>query len=57
MSVEAFLFYCRKVGLQMEDLEAIDIGMALNFIDEYVEFNKPENEKTRKATQEDFDNF
>jgi hypothetical protein len=33
------------------------IGMCLDFIDEYIEMNKPEKEKIRKASQSDFDVF
>jgi len=33
------------------------IGMCLDYIDEYIEMNKPDKEKSRKATQADFDKF
>ena len=33
------------------------LGMCLDFIEEFIEMNTPENEKTRKASQSDFDAF
>jgi hypothetical protein len=33
------------------------IGMCLDYIDEYLEMKKPPQEKTRKATQNDFNKF
>lgn len=33
------------------------IGMCIDFIDEFVEMNKPEKDKIRKASQSDFDTF
>lgn len=48
---------CKKVELDNGDLESMTIGMCLDYIDEYIEQNKPENEKTRQASQEDFDKF
>jgi len=33
------------------------IGMCLDFIEEFIEMNKPEKEKLRKASQSDFDGF
>lgn len=33
------------------------IGMCLDFIEEFVEMNKPEKDKIRKASQSDFDAF
>lgn len=41
----------------MDDLEEMSIGMCLDFIHEYVEMNKPAKDKTRKASQKDFDSF
>lgn len=31
--------------------------MCLDYVDEYIEQQKPEENKTKKATQKDFDNF
>lgn len=33
------------------------IGMCLDYIDEYIEMQKPDKEKSRKASQQDFDAF
>lgn len=33
------------------------IGMILDYINDYVEMQKPPEQKTRKAKQTDFDNF
>lgn len=38
-------------------MEVMDIGMCLDFIQEWVDSKRPESEKKRKATQNDFDNF
>ena len=38
-------------------MEVMDIGMCLDFIQEWVDAKRPEKEKQRKATQNDFDNF
>lgn len=48
---------CHKTKLTIADLEIMDIGMCLDYIDEYIDLITPENEKTREATQKDFDNF
>nr|WP_242691246.1 hypothetical protein [Cytobacillus praedii] len=56
-STDTFLVLCKKVGLAKDDLEDMTIGMCLDYIDEYIEMNKPDNEKTRRASQKDFDSF
>jgi hypothetical protein len=43
--------------LNKADLEDMTIGMCLDFIEEFIEMNKPEKEKVRKASQSDFDSF
>jgi len=48
---------CYKCKLTRADLEDMTIGMCLDYIDEYLEMQKPPQEKTRKATQEDFNSF
>lgn len=57
-TVESFLFVCKEVGINISDLEMMDIGDCLDFLQEYID-NKREDEdgKSRKATQADFDNF
>lgn len=56
ITVDSFLFMCRRVGLYRDDLEDMTIGMCLDFIDEWIAHNS-DKPKTRKATQEDFDSF
>lgn len=49
---------CKKVGLDLADMEAMTIGFCLDFIEEWIEQNNPKKEEpARKATQEDMDNF
>ncbi|WP_197219470.1 hypothetical protein [Bacillus mycoides] len=48
---------CYKCKLTKADLEDMTIGMCLDYIDEYLEMQKPQKEKVRKATQEDFNSF
>jgi hypothetical protein len=43
--------------LTIADLEIMEIGMCLDYIDEYIEYSKPAKERKRKATQADFDAF
>lgn len=55
--MESFLLICKQVGLSSEDMEIMDVGDCLDFIQEWVDFNNPEKENKRKATQTDFDSF
>lgn len=49
---------CKKVGLTLDEMELMTVGMCLDFIDEFIEQqNLNGKEKVRRATQEDFDNF
>ncbi|WP_222599342.1 hypothetical protein [Aquibacillus kalidii] len=48
---------CKQCGIDYDDLEVMTIGMCLDYINEYIEQNKPEKEKTRRAKQSDFDSF
>lgn len=57
ITTESFILLCRKCDLYREDLEDMTIGMCLDFIEEYMEMNKPVNQKVRMASQKDFDNF
>ena len=50
----------RECGLTHDDLEHMTFGMALDYIDEYLEMknpNKQSQSSVRKATQADFDSF
>lgn len=52
---------CKECKLTMEDLEVMDIGQAIDYIDHYVSMkekkNKSNNSQVREANQNDFDNF
>lgn len=38
-------------------MEIMTIGMCLDYIEEYLDFNNPKRVRNRKATQKDFDQF
>ncbi|MDB1943744.1 hypothetical protein PMY73_07030 [Clostridium tertium] len=58
MTTELFLFLCKKVDLSKEDMEDMTIGMCIDYMEEVIEMNNGEKkQKTRKATQADFDSF
>lgn len=62
ITTDAFLLCCKIAKLTREDLELMDIGNCLDYIDEYTEFITPKSKKSqksraRRATQEDFDRF
>lgn len=57
MTTELFLFLCKRVKLDRNDLEDMTIGMCLDYIDEWIKQNNPKEKKSRRATQKDFDNF
>ncbi|MQW22942.1 hypothetical protein FVP43_04435 [Lactococcus sp. dk322] len=57
LTVESFLLICKQVGLSSEEMQLMDIGDCLDFIQEWIDYNNPEKEKKRKASQKDFDLF
>lgn len=57
ITTELFLFLCYQCNLTIHDLEIITVGMALDYIQEYIEQQKPPKERKRKATQADFNAF
>lgn len=58
MSTELFLFLCKKVDLSKDDMEDMTLGMCIDYIDEVIaQSNKDNKDKTRQATQADFDSF
>lgn len=58
ISTESFLLLCKQSGLDRDDLEDMTIGMCLDYIQMYVEMNKPNKKKpVRRAMQRDFDGF
>ena len=50
---------CRQYGLTMDDLDNMNIGQCLDFIQEWIQNNDKENTggAERKATQSDFNKF
>jgi len=46
-----------QAGLRLEDLQLLTVGMVLDYIQEYIEQNKPKKERKRRASQSDFDAF
>jgi len=48
---------CYKTKLTLADLEIMDIGMCIDYIDEFIDQSDPKKERKRKATQNDFDAF
>ncbi|MBS6888631.1 MAG: hypothetical protein E6377_17960 [Clostridium sp.] len=57
MTTELFLFLCKKVDLDKNDMEDMTIGMCIDYMEEVVSNNSPDKKKCRKATQADFDSF
>ena len=52
---------CKECGLTSDDLETMTVGMALDYITEYLNMKEPKGKKqgstVREATQADFDKF
>ena len=48
---------CKQCGLDQSDLDLMTIGMCLDYVEEYVEYNNPNSEKSREAQQRDMDLF
>lgn len=57
LTTESFAFVCKQVGLTMDDLEIMDIGDILDYIETYIEEKSLSKKDIRKATQADFDSF
>ena len=61
ITTDAFLLCCKLAKLTREDLELMDIGNCLDYIDEYTDYiapnEKKKKKKARRATQADFDAF
>lgn len=51
------LICCSKIGLSAAEIEDWDIGMIFDVIIDYNNMCDTAKATTRKATQEDFDNF
>ena len=46
-----------QAGLRLDDLQIMTVGMVLDYLEEYIEHNKPKKKRKRKASQSDFDAF
>ena len=57
ITTELYQVLCYQCGLKIDDLFIMTVGMCLDYIQEYVDHNKPQKEKSKRATQQDFDNF
>jgi hypothetical protein len=58
ITTDSFFVVCKQTGLDLDDLDHMTIGGCLDFIDEYIEYKKPnKKKKARKAKQSDFDAF
>ena len=57
-NTEMFLVLCKDCGLQNDDLETMTLGMALDFIDEWISIKNPDKKpQVLEASQEHFNNF
>lgn len=54
MTTALFLLRCLQVGLSLDDLDNLDIGLVS---DMFVEMSNDHETWDKKATQEDFDKF
>ena len=54
MTTALFLLRCVQLGIAVEELEMLEVGMVL---DMYVELNNDSAEYATVAQQSDFDNF
>ncbi len=57
LTTESFLFICKQVGLSNEEMQLMDIGDCLDFVQEWINNHQNKKTTTRKAVQADFDAF
>lgn len=58
LTTESFFMTCKMVGLTLEDLDMMTIGECLDYVENYVNIRSGKQEdKVRKANQDDFDSF
>ena len=55
LTTESFLFVCKQVGLTIAEMELMDIGDCLDYVEVYLE--EKNGQKVKKATQKDMDLF
>ena len=55
---ESFYYVCKQVGLTANEMDDMNIGQVLDYIQEYIDNNSEDGiQKTIKANQNDFDAF
>ncbi|EME7167307.1 hypothetical protein O2S95_002419 [Enterococcus faecium] len=60
LTTESFLFICKQVGLSNEEMQLMEVGDCLDFVQEWIDNHQEKSStksKNRKATQADFDAF
>lgn len=64
LTVESFLFICKKIDLSIEEMDLLDIGGCLDLMQEWIDQMKDQDNKKsstntnkRRASQADFDRF
>ncbi|MBL1226608.1 hypothetical protein [Enterococcus sp. BWR-S5] len=62
LTVDSFLFICKEIGLSFAELEIMDIGQCLDYVQQWIdektaEINPAGTPSVRKAGQTDFDSF
>lgn len=62
LTTESFLFICKEIGLSFIEMELMDIGQCLDYVQEWIDNKSKDGDisksaKKRKATQADFDAF
>lgn len=55
---ESFYYVCKQVGLTSDEMNEMNIGQCLDYIQEYIDNNSEDGkQKTIRANQNDFDAF
>ena len=55
---ESFYYVCKQCGLTASEMDEMNIGQCLDYIQEYIDNNSEERkQKTIKASQNDFDSL
>lgn len=55
---ESFYYVAKQVGLTADEMDDMNIGQCLDYIQEYIDNNSEDGkQKTVKANQNDFDAF
>ena len=55
---ESFYYVCKQVGLTADEMDEMNIGQCLDYIQEYIDNNSEDGkQKTIRANKNDFDAF